>query len=186
MRAVSVGVGAQTTLTLRAGGSRADLASEPPTPGSRTELTVAGAFTFELGEHVGVQVAPGYAHKGAKTNLDFKLSYIEVPLLLKLTLPVEGAAAPHLYLGAAPAYLLACTVADGQGHSSDCGDPFFKSFDLGGVLGVGFDFRRSERLTFNLDAFFTHGLTSIDDRPPENNLKNRVLAVVAGATIPIG
>ena len=70
MLAVSVSVGAQTTLTLRAGGSRADLASEPPTPGSRTELTVAGAFTFELRENVGVQVAPGYAHKGAKTNLD--------------------------------------------------------------------------------------------------------------------
>jgi hypothetical protein len=102
-----------------------------------------------------------YSVKGGKETGDsvLKLSYIDIPVLLKFNLPLEGKSwAPNLYAGPYLAFLMG---ADVDGH--DVKD-YFSSTDFGLVVGAGADFHLSEgKHLLELDFRYSMGFTKIYD-----------------------
>jgi len=131
-----------------------------------------------------------YTMKGAKQKFDFggetidvsiKLNYIEIPLLIRLNVPVQGASfAPNLFAGPAIAFNLSAKVkAEGGGESSevDIKDDT-KSTDFGLIVGVGSAFG-----PLVLDIRYILGLSSIDDSAEKADVKNRVISFNAGIAL---
>jgi hypothetical protein len=102
-----------------------------------------------------------YSVKGGKETGGsvLKLSYIDIPVLLKFNLPLEGKSwAPNLYAGPYLAFLMG---ADVDGH--DVKD-YFSSTDFGLVVGAGADFHLSEgKHLLELDFRYSMGFTKIYD-----------------------
>ena len=170
---------------------------------SRTGL-VAGAFgSFGIAENLSIQTEVLFSQKGAKfdtsmtvqgitadVELLFKLDYIEVPVLLKYSIPVQGSIRPNLFCGPALAIksvskLKVTASALGQSASETIDIEDVKSTDFGVVFGGGLDIVVGNGRIV-LDGRYTLGMSSIDDSSDNEDIKNRAISVTAGYAFPIG
>ncbi len=126
---------------------------------------------------------------GNVNSLDLKLSYLEIPVLLRLDVGGANAAVhPILLAGASGAYRLQCSLSGkGSGPSvstncdagTDSEDPFKKS-DFSAVGGAGIAFA-SMGHSLSLQLRYTHGLSSIASTDTEaSKPKNRALGILLG------
>lgn len=134
-----------------------------------------------------------YIQKGAKTEMEFslggqsttvtstmKLDYIQVPLLMKLNLPVAGPVSPNVFAGPNVGFNINAsqeTEAGGQSDSEDIGDDI-SGTDYGVTLGAGIDFGLSAG-TLTVDVRYELGLADIPDEG-DANIRNRGIGVTAG------
>jgi len=190
-------VSAQKTLSARAGASLATLGgSDSGDLGSRTGLHLGAAITFPLSPSLGLQVGGAFVQKGAATSEDgvdvtVALDYIEIPVLLRLGVPMAGSLAPHFFLGPALSIEAGCEFegsGDGATITISCSEADIpaKSIDIGGVAGAGLDIATSGPISVTLDVLFNFGLTSIDDSGSPSDIKNRAWSLLAGVDFPIG
>lgn len=102
------------------------------------------------------------------------ISYIEVPVLVKVTIPTP-AIEPMFYAGPSVMFRLQCRVND-----TDCGDQT-KSTDYGAVLGAGLRFGGARG--FTVEGRYTWGLRDIHD--PDAGVKNntRTFLLLAGVSL---
>lgn len=192
---------AQTTLSVRGGGSIAnlggsDIDSYINDVNSRTGFNLGGALTLAVAENMGIQIGAAFVQKGATAteegvDITLSLDYIEVPLLWRLSVPTEGAVSPHFYAGPGVSFQADCKVKgsmQGVSASVDCGaaDLPIKSIDVGALLGAGVDIPASGAVAVTLDVFYNLGLSSIDDSGFDSDVKNRAWSILAGASFPIG
>jgi Outer membrane protein beta-barrel domain len=156
---------------------------------TRTGVSL-GAFLNVPGTDVfSIQPEMHYVMKGSKQDLEFaatvdpgglnipltvpgelqwQLNYIEIPILMKLTIPTQGSISPCLLAGPALAFRTSSKVklrAVGIEESEDIKD-LIKSTDLGLVLGGGVDFRMSPTTVLNVDARYNLGMSDLLDVPP--------------------
>jgi hypothetical protein len=141
---------------------------------------------------------PGVAYSQQGTGVDlgggvsgtFKLDYLEVPLLLELAAPLQGnpRIRPFAVLGPAVGLEVGCKVRGESGSQSaevDCDDPLLgldtKKVQAGLHFGAGIEISR-----FFVGLRYQLGLTSIDDTGADADIKNRVLAIVAGYGFRLG
>jgi hypothetical protein len=129
-----------------------------------TSFAIGGFYAREVSEIFVLQPEIYYSVKGGIENDEdgestLKLSYIDIPVLLKFNLPIKDRNwAPNLYAGPYLAFLMGADV-DGN----DVKD-FFKSTDFGLVVGAGIDFRLGEgKNLLNLDFRYSMGMTKIYD-----------------------
>jgi hypothetical protein len=153
---------------------------------SRMGFMAGGAVEFGLSPAFSIRPEIVYTQKGAKVSegddeFRLKSSYIEVPVLAKYSIPMQGSVRPHLMAGPAVAFNTGCTIEIEIGGSEDSGDCEeggleFKSVDFGMVFGVGVDIQ-----AFSLGIRYDLGLT---DAPDDDSIsgKNKVLSFVAGYT----
>jgi hypothetical protein len=156
----------------------------------RTGFTGGGMVTMHLSPAAAVQTGLRYSQEGTGADLgsgisgSFKVDYLRVPLYLKVGTKLQGTTPiyPHLYAGPAVGFKVRCKVEASSGSQSaeaDCDDPSIqakvKSTDFGLHFGAGVDIGH-----FNLGGRYELGLTSIDDSGGGADIKNSVLAVVAG------
>lgn len=149
---------------------------------------VVGGFV-RLGA-LGFAVQPGlyYTVKGAKssdftgqTNASTSLEYIQIPLVLRLKLPM------HLYVGGGPAIGIktGCKVTPSGGSSSSAvacdqsGAPGLKSTEVSGIAEAGLEFGK-----FALGARADIGLTNAFESIQAGNTntlsaKTRTISAVA-------
>lgn len=157
----------------------------------------AGLFaSFPLSSILAVQ--PGVAYSQEGTSVDagggitgtFKLDYIQVPVLLKLSAPLQANSKLRPYVVAGPAlgFEVRCKVraeASGQSAEADCDNSSVnfqtKSVLFGLHFGAGLEISR-----LFLGVRYQLGLTSIDDSGANADVKNRVLAIVAGYGFRLG
>ena len=154
---------------------------------------------FAAGGFVAVSLAPAFAiepevlfvQKGQKGELtggtaQVKLSYLEVPLLLKVRMPAKGNGSqfsPHAYAGPAIGFKTSCTIAThptgGSATSQSCEDAGTdaKSTDISLVLGAGVDIGRAI-----ITARYDLGLKTIDSSSSPDDVKNRTFYLLAGWT----
>ena len=124
-----------------------------------------GAFYYHACSEIFVlQPELYYSVKGGKETEEgdesvLKLSYIDIPVLLKFNLPLEGKSwAPNLYAGPYLAFLMGADIND-----YDVKDAF-SSTDFGLVVGAGADFKLSEgKHMLELDFRYSMGFTKIYD-----------------------
>ena len=162
-------------------------------PQSLTGFSFGGYATFGSGA-VGIQIGATYIQKGAgdaydNDTLRLALDYVEIPVLLRISLPVPGVGV-HFYVGPAAALEVGC-LATTSGGGVDCSgneDAFgvsanTKSIDFALILGAGLDISVAPRTALTIEAFYERGHMNIFDVDSDLAMKNRTVALTAGLAI---
>lgn len=152
--------------------------------------TVAGGLFVNIAPISFLSFQPEllFRQKGAVNNRsalnireEYKLNYFEVPLLLKLRIPIAKVFYPNIFGGP---YYAFNTSASYRAVQTDSGvamdrDVNVKRSDYGGIVGAGLDVEL-KFLMLSLDVRYGMGGTKIDDSDDALDLKNRDLTVMAG------
>lgn len=136
----------------------------------------AGAVAaFDVMDMLVIQGEVLYSMKGAgyEGDISTDLTYIEIPVLLKYTIPMAGMIAPNLFIGPSLGILLSAESNDVDVKENT------KSMDYGLVFGAGVDFDLGTGKV-TVDARYNYGLTSIDDTAAELDVKNGGISVMVG------
>jgi hypothetical protein len=156
---------------------------------SRTGFTLGAFLNVPISEVFSIQPEMHYVARGAKQNLEFdttvdpggldiplavpgglewQFNYIEIPVLAKITMPVQGSISPSFIAGPALALRTSSKVeaeALGVSESADIKD-IIKSTDVGLVFGGCLDVRMSPTTVLNFDARYNLGMSDLLDVPP--------------------
>jgi hypothetical protein len=148
---------------------------------------VAGVY-FDLGLGLlSFEADALYARMGMKgtvedTTMEYRLDYIQVPVMLKVKVIPAGPIRPFLYAGAYGSYLLKAKGVMTSPDGSDSGDlaDVFEKYDYGAVGGVGVAFKLPG-LTLSAEGRYNLGLANIaKDAGEGESVKNRSLMVLVG------
>lgn len=172
MTGLDIGVTAGVNVATIAGDDDEDLSN-------LTGFMVGVSFIHRFTDMWSFQPEIAYSMKGAKFDDgvdegEIKLTYIDLPLLAKISLGTAmGQARPALYVGPYAAFNLSCDI-EGGGVSVDCdaADLEPKTMDFGAIAGIGLDFGN-----INVFARYQFGLTNISDAADAGDAKNRVIQV---------
>ncbi|MCK4321302.1 PorT family protein [candidate division WOR-3 bacterium] len=141
----------------------------------------AGAVAaFDVTDMLIIQPEVLYSMKGSGiegVDASWDLTYIEIPVLLKYSIPMDGMIAPNLFIGPSLGILISSevTLADVTVDAKD----ETKSIDFGVVFGAGVDFDLGTGKV-TIDGRYTYGFTSIDDTGLDADIKNGGLSVFVG------
>lgn len=171
---------------------------------SRTSFMGGGFLTVQLGGLFWFRPEVLFSQKGWKESdqgatVTFKTDYVEVPLLLGLTVPVQGSGIrPMIYAGPSVSFNMNCKLTGEQGGTSvdvQCDDPLFeqalgetikmKGVDFGILFGGGLGFPVGPG-ELAVGVRYDLGLVKIVDVTGDPDVKNRVLSVTAEFGFPIG
>jgi hypothetical protein len=95
--------------------------------------TVGGFLLVPLGSTLALQPEVNYIVHGEKwEDVTEKFGYLQIPVLLRVKLMQEGKIVPVLFAGPSVSFLMSATES-GFGSVKE----FFKSTDIGAVIGVG-------------------------------------------------
>jgi len=144
---------------------------------TNTGFTLGGFFNYTMG-NILLQPEILFSQKGYEFNTSFSnqtvnITYLEIPVLAKISLPFSGLN-PSLLIGPALGIKLSATL-ERNGQSSDLEG--LKSMDLGIIFGID---GKLGNLPMILDIRYNLGLTSIVDG---GSLKNRVFSIMIGYTL---
>jgi opacity protein-like surface antigen len=150
-----------------------------------------GVLGIVLSENAALHLQPMYIQKGAKIEVEiagfdedvkFKLAYLEVPVMLKLTFGTSEAK-PYVMAGPTIGYLLSAKVTNGD--EEDLKDTI-KDFDFGLGFGAGVSFPAGNNMVF-VEGRYALGLTNVDDDPDDPiDAKTKGIQIFAGITFPLG
>lgn len=170
---------AQTTLGIKGGLSYATLSNKSPDFDNRTGFAAGVAIDMRSGL-IGIQpeilyVQKGVTASGTPSGTSPKLDYVEVPVLLKLTLGTPGLQ-PMVYAGPSAGFRLSCKVLE-----VDCASGTVKSTDWGAVLGGGVRIGGNKGLT--LEGRYSWGLKDIHDVSAGVDQKTRTFLALVGFSL---
>lgn len=171
-----------------------DAEDEGDTNSSRIVGTFGGFLEYPIGPTLSFQGELLYAMKGVKATWDYldeevkgttKLTYLEIPLLLKANIPMSGNWRPHIFAGPGIAFKLSAeheTKGGPEPGTVDLKDEA-KGIDVGLVMGVGVGFPMGSK-TISFEARYDLGLMNIFDKEEgeteEPEVKNKVISILVG------
>lgn len=160
------GAGATITLSNRLGG-------------------VVGFFVaHDFNQGFGLQFEANYIQKGTKSTdtggagtLDFRVDYLEIPVLLRANLKASDKVTVRLFGGPAFAVKLTDKQSIGGETLPDGEDLQFKSYDVGLTVGGAVEFGK-----VFLDGRYTWGLIDIEDAADQGQVtvKNKAFTFMVG------
>lgn len=182
----SISAQAQMQLGLKAGLNLANLSGDDAgSPDSKTAFAFGGFFAYQFSPMFAIQPEIYYSMKGATDkmtvegatiDLTYTFDYIEIPLLVKFMIPIQGSnVKPDIFAGP---YLGINTTAkvkgEYQGDSQEEDIEDFKSSEFGLQFGggVGFPVGNGE---LGFDVRYIMGLTNIFDVESDPDIKNSVI-----------
>ena len=193
---------AQAAMGVKAGVNLSRLAGAEDSE-SVTGLGAGAYLGFGLGDRLAVQIEANYAVRGgagvrvgadaldeSAPPSDVRLSYIEVPLLLRAGYPGERLL-PSVFIGPYAGFLLSCRLELEDGSEGDCDDESRASWfndrgtEYGLMVGGGLDWAIGESTVF-VDARYALGLFSIQGGDDTMDLRNGGLTLTGGFAIPLG
>lgn len=148
---------------------------------SKTGFTGGVFFNYQFNNLFAIQPEAYYSMKGATyseggAKLTISLDYIEIPVLLKLLIPVQGSnIKPSIFAGPAIGFNTTHKYKvefNGQTQEEDIQNTKSTDFSLAFGGGIGFMIGKNE-LAF--DVRYILGLTTIDDSSDSYDLKNNVI-----------
>jgi hypothetical protein len=153
----------------------------------KTGVGVGAFLTYDLTEIFGVQPEVLFTMKGAKVkdvdlgDVTWKVSYIEIPVLVKVNLPTGGNVKPALFVGPGFGFLLSSKLSDGD--EVDVKDAT-TSTDIGIIVGAGIAYKM-EKGAITFDARYEVGMTTIvkeedEDTGSKPDVKNSVISFMVG------
>lgn len=165
---------------------------------NRSAFGFGGVFDYGLNGSISFHVEPMYLQKGSKAMLkaagieardyEFKLAYIELPVMLKYSFGLENIK-PYIMIGPTVSYLLSSkvTVTKGDDSIEEDRKDKTKNIDFGLGFGGGVSISMGNNSIF-VEARYAPGLTNINDDPndPDTEIKTKGIQIFAGITFPIG
>ena len=153
-------------------------------PESKTGFTVGAFFLHQFSDMFAIQPEIYFTSKGAtyqipddEVTIDMIFNYIEIPVLLKLIIPIENSPVhPTIFTG--PFIAINSTAKAEEeiaGRSSDRDLDDIKSTEFGLQFGGGIGFI-IENNELGFDVRYILGLTNIDDSENEDDGKNSVIS----------
>ncbi len=169
-----------------------------------TKMRIGAAFgaflEFSINDKFAIQPELLYTMKGVKGEFEgedpdsgetvkvkgtIKLSYLEIPVLVRLSIPTEGKIKPSFLIGPALAFEISAEQeGEAKGETIDesgSEDTDVKGVDFGLVFGAGVAYEL-EKGKLMFDARYTLGLTSVPDieGAGDINAKNSVISITVG------
>ncbi len=191
---IAIPVDAQHRIGFTGGLNLANVSVDPEETGieysNRTAFGGGGVLDLRLAENIALQLEPMFLQKGTKVkdsvggdDIKVKLSYLEVPLLLKLMLG-QSTTRPYIMAGPSVGFRLSAKVSNGV--ELDIKD-ITKSTDFGLDFGAGISFPAGNNSIF-VEGRYALGLSNINDDPedPNTDVKNKGIQFMAGITFPLG
>jgi hypothetical protein len=187
-------LGAQVRLGLLAGGVSANVTTatvdQIPNKSSRTGFLVGISATRSFGKYFAFGPELTWVQKGVKAqdnshtvNEDIKVSYLELPLLLRVNL-ATGSLRPYLLGGPSFAIKTGCKLrlyGAGTDTTRNCQDvnADVESSDFGAMVGAGIGFGR-----FGVSVRYDMGMKNINKKSVGNDaVKNRTLMGVVSVSM---
>jgi len=126
----------------------------------------------------------------AGDEYELKLTYIEIPILVKLNFPMEGKLSPNFYAGPALGFLLSAkgpypNEEDEEVIEEDVDiKDYMNTIDYGVVMGVGFEYQMDNG-SILFDLRYNLGLSKIGDGEPldlqtDPDWKNNSISFMVG------
>ena len=195
-------VEAQAAMGVKAGANFASLTGSQDSE-TLTGLSAGAYLGFGVGDRLAVQIEASYGVRGgedvriganalddAAAPSELRLSYVEIPLLLRAGYP--GARfLPSVFLGPYAGFLVSCRITTVDGADGDCEDDSRASWfnpretEYGLMVGAGLDWALGESTVF-ADVRYALGLRSIQRGDGAIDLRNGGLTVTGGFAIPLG
>jgi hypothetical protein len=151
---------------------------------SRTAFYFGGFLEYPVTPLFSLQPELMYTMKGATTTMmdvdvTAKLHYVEIPLLVRVNIPMEDGIRPFLVAGPGIGFNTSATM-EADSHEEDIED--VKGTDFGLIFGggVGIPVGGEGRYVIYISARYELGLTTVDDSDEEADIKNRVISFGAG------
>jgi len=155
-----------------------------PEADSRLGMALGGYVSMPMTPMFSIQPEALFTMKGFETpdapSSSFKINYVEIPVLAKLSLAPEAVAHPSVFVGPSLGLNVSSKVStDGQGEDVDMKD-MTKSTEFGLVMGGGLDMPIGPmgKQSIGLDVRYNLGLNSIDESGSDANVKNGVLSIL--------
>jgi hypothetical protein len=140
-------------------------------------------FNYQFNNMFAIQPEAYYSMKGATysvsgADLTVSLDYIEIPVLLKLIIPVEGSnIKPSIFAGPAIGFNTTHKMkVEVSGQSVEMDIPDTKSTDFSLAFGGGIDFALGKGL-LGADIRYILGLSTIDNSSDPWDVKNNVINI---------
>ncbi len=124
-----------------------------------------------------------------------KASFLEIPVLVRISVPTEGKVSPFFIAGPAIAFTMSAKdkitlTASAMGESySESEEVDTKdetaSMDIGLVFGGGVDFLLTN-FKLSLDGRYTMGMSDLADDSDYVEVKTRTFSIMVGISFPIG
>lgn len=201
---------AQPTISLgaRAGLSLANLSFDPDIPSqisksSRTGFKIGGLAEIGFIPMLAVQIEPMFATGGTELSgpifnngfssvsgkITYKISYLEIPILLKFKIPVPGSISPYVFAGPNIGFIMSSKESDEpSGYNSSETDlkDYVSSVNFALDFGAGAGFKVNALTTVLLDVRYSLGLTNVlNDKGKQNyggnqSIKSNAIQIVAG------
>lgn len=171
--------------------------------GSITGLALGGYYLIEHTPTVGFQIEGQYIRRGTKLTLDgtgipaavpnlsmdalFKIDYLEVPLLVRISPSPDARFRPIFLLGPVVGLKVSANLemkTNGLSDSADISDGY-KSLNLGFLGGIGFAARVGETSSLVVQARYFLGMSNtLDDAVYEASSQD--FGIFAGMEFPVG
>lgn len=170
----------------------------------RMGFQIGAYLTQPLSGALSVQPELHYIQKGAKLDFDvndpeldlngsvtLKLSYVEVPVLLRYDAGQGSRLRPFVVAGPAFAYRVACTLGiessefsadqdcDAADDQSSGDDDQFKKFDVGGIVGVGLQGQMGGR-ALSAQLRYSRGFVNIARDAGDQSPRNTGISLLFG------
>jgi hypothetical protein len=179
---------AQMHAGLKAGLNIANLSGDDiESPDSKTGFAFGGFFMYQFSPMFAIQPEAYYSMKGATDKMDigggtvdltYTLDYIEIPVLFKFLIPIQGSGVkPAIFAGPFLGINTTAKVkAEYQGDSQEEDIEDVKSTEFGLQFGggIGFPVGKGE---LGVDIRYILGLSTIDDSADEADVKNNVINI---------
>ena len=161
---------------------------------SRTDFAVGGQLDFDSQQNAFFRTGLIYSRRGFEasesgTTLQFKINYLEIPLLVGYRIPASGGVRPYLMGGGQLGFKVGCTFEGSSGgvtESIGCddqnlgGDFSSTDFAIVGAAGLAFPVGLNH---FTIDMRYAVGLMKIEKN---SEIKNRGFTLGFGFMMPIG
>jgi len=165
---------------LKVGYNIANLSFDPSMEtSSRSSFSGGGYVELDLLGPIDFQGEVLYSPKGAKVKsegqeITVKGDYLEVPLLVKLQLPLLPTLSWNIHAGPSFGF----KISESTDPKVDTDGDIFKSSDLGGAIGAGVKF--SALISHvTVDARYTFGFSDVSAQG-DFKVKNNVFALLVG------
>jgi len=154
---------------------------------------VAGGFAnIGLARVIAIQPEVLYNQYGTRgefagTNTRLNSSYIQVPVLLKLRLPL-GAVYPNIFAGPSWGFRnkASYTISNNEtGENISYGTGVIRKNDFGGVVGAGIDINAGP-IFFTVDGRYGFGFNDVNNDVYRLDARNRQWAFTAGVGFLLG
>jgi opacity protein-like surface antigen len=143
-------------------------------------------FSYRVGNGIAVQPELIVMERGAETvvlaengrDADLIATYIDVPILARYNVPLQGDFRPYVIAG--PALSLKIDARRMIGSDGTDYDDETKLFDFGAHAGAGCDWALGKNTGIALEARYSIGFTNVLDDGSDDNVKNRTFSVLFG------